>query len=74
MTIHTFGAYFGLTVSRVLHQPHEDKRKEQQDMGHGPDVFAVVGMELEPYNTRIIGMVREGLPPMLGHAVVPLYS
>eukprot|EP00076_Gallus_gallus_P029686 XP_015153896.1 ammonium transporter Rh type B isoform X1 [Gallus gallus] len=43
LTIHTFGAYFGLTVSRALHQPHEDKRKEQQDVGHGPDVFAVVG-------------------------------
>ncbi|XP_031462149.1 ammonium transporter Rh type B isoform X3 [Phasianus colchicus] len=43
LTIHTFGAYFGLTVSRVLHQLHKDKRKEQQDMGHQPDVFAVVG-------------------------------
>uniref|UniRef100_A0A8C3LNE5 Rh family B glycoprotein (gene/pseudogene) n=1 Tax=Chrysolophus pictus TaxID=9089 RepID=A0A8C3LNE5_CHRPC len=43
LTIHTFGAYFGLTVSRVLHQPHKDKRKEQQDVGHQHDVFAVVG-------------------------------
>lgn len=57
MTIHTFGAYFGLTVSRVLHRPHKDKRKEQQDVGHQPDLFAVVGMKLEPYNTRIIGVV-----------------
>ncbi|NXI57181.1 RHBG protein, partial [Chloroceryle aenea] len=38
-----FGAYFGLMVSRVLHQPHMDKRKEQQDTGQQPDVFAVVG-------------------------------
>uniref|UniRef100_H9H1H4 Ammonium transporter AmtB-like domain-containing protein n=1 Tax=Meleagris gallopavo TaxID=9103 RepID=H9H1H4_MELGA len=44
LTIHTFGAYFGLTVSRVLHQPHKDKRKEEQDVGHQPDVFAVVGI------------------------------
>uniref|UniRef100_A0A8C9F669 Rh family B glycoprotein (gene/pseudogene) n=1 Tax=Pavo cristatus TaxID=9049 RepID=A0A8C9F669_PAVCR len=44
LTIHTFGAYFGLMVSRVLHQPHKDKRKEQQDVGHQPDVFAVVGI------------------------------
>lgn len=45
LTVHTFGAYFGLMVSRVLYQPHEDKRKreEQQDMGHRMDVFAVVG-------------------------------
>ncbi|NWW32274.1 RHBGB protein, partial [Panurus biarmicus] len=45
LTVHTFGAYFGLTVSRVLYQPHKDKRKreEQQDMGHQTDVFAVVG-------------------------------
>ncbi|XP_054662467.1 ammonium transporter Rh type B isoform X1 [Grus americana] len=43
LTVHTFGAYFGLMVSRILHQPHTDKRKEQQDTGHQPDVFAVVG-------------------------------
>ncbi|NXS14677.1 RHBGB protein, partial [Neodrepanis coruscans] len=46
LTVHTFGAYFGLMVSRMLHQPHMNKRKreEQQDMRHKPDVFAVVGM------------------------------
>lgn len=40
-------------VSRVLHQPHKDKRKreEQQHTGHQTDVFAVVGMEFESYNT-----------------------
>ncbi|XP_062453795.1 ammonium transporter Rh type B isoform X2 [Rhea pennata] len=43
LTIHTFGAYFGLMVSRILHQPHLDKRNQQQDMGHYPDVFAAVG-------------------------------
>ncbi|XP_041253305.1 ammonium transporter Rh type B [Onychostruthus taczanowskii] len=45
LTVHTFGAYFGLMVSRVLYQPHQDKRKreEQQDKGHQTDVFAVVG-------------------------------
>uniref|UniRef100_A0A8C5U1Z8 Rh family B glycoprotein n=1 Tax=Malurus cyaneus samueli TaxID=2593467 RepID=A0A8C5U1Z8_9PASS len=45
LTIHTFGAYFGLMVSRILYQPHKDKRKreEWQDMGAQPDVFAVVG-------------------------------
>ncbi|NWX29221.1 RHBGB protein, partial [Notiomystis cincta] len=45
LTVHTFGAYFGLMVSRVLYQPHKDKRKreERQDMGHQMDVFAVFG-------------------------------
>ncbi|NXI63866.1 RHBGB protein, partial [Anseranas semipalmata] len=43
LTVHTFGAYFGLMVSRVLHQPHMKEHKEQQDVGHQPDVFAVVG-------------------------------
>ncbi|XP_053907153.1 ammonium transporter Rh type B isoform X3 [Cuculus canorus] len=43
LTIHTFGAYFGLTVSRILHQLHVDKRKKQQDTGHQPDFFSVVG-------------------------------
>ncbi|XP_005532342.1 PREDICTED: ammonium transporter Rh type B [Pseudopodoces humilis] len=45
LTVHTFGAYFGLVVSRVLYQPCRDKRKreERQDMGQQTDVFAVVG-------------------------------
>ncbi|XP_010562489.1 PREDICTED: ammonium transporter Rh type B [Haliaeetus leucocephalus] len=43
LTVHTFGAYFGLMISRILHQPHMDKCKKQQDTGNQPDVFAVVG-------------------------------
>uniref|UniRef100_A0A672UZ38 Rh family B glycoprotein n=1 Tax=Strigops habroptila TaxID=2489341 RepID=A0A672UZ38_STRHB len=43
VTVHTFGAYFGLMVSRILPQLHMDQREEQQDTGHQPDVFAVVG-------------------------------
>uniref|UniRef100_A0A8C8AWT6 Rh family B glycoprotein n=1 Tax=Otus sunia TaxID=257818 RepID=A0A8C8AWT6_9STRI len=43
LTVHTFGAYFGLMVSRILHEPHMEKRKEQQDTGHEPDFFAAVG-------------------------------
>ncbi|XP_039558111.1 ammonium transporter Rh type B isoform X2 [Passer montanus] len=45
LTVHTFGAYFGLMVSRALYQPHQDRRKreEQQDKGPQTDVFAVVG-------------------------------
>ncbi|NXD44942.1 RHBGB protein, partial [Copsychus sechellarum] len=45
LTLHTFGAYFGLVVSRFLHQPHKDKgkREELQSMGQQRDVFAVLG-------------------------------
>ncbi|NXN93304.1 RHBG protein, partial [Rhinopomastus cyanomelas] len=43
LTVHTFGAYLGLAVSRVLHQPRRDTRTEQQDVGQQPDIFAVVG-------------------------------
>ncbi|NWS77505.1 RHBGB protein, partial [Crotophaga sulcirostris] len=43
LTIHIFGAYFGLAISWTLHQPHVDKRKKQQDAEHQPDFFAVVG-------------------------------
>ncbi|NXB42289.1 RHBGB protein, partial [Leucopsar rothschildi] len=45
LTVHTFGAYFGLMVSRVLYQPHKDKRKreERPDMGQQTDFFAVAG-------------------------------
>ncbi|XP_025968614.2 ammonium transporter Rh type B isoform X1 [Dromaius novaehollandiae] len=43
LTVHTFGAYFGLMVSRMLYQPHLDKSKQQQDTRHNPDVFAAVG-------------------------------
>ncbi|XP_010191193.1 PREDICTED: ammonium transporter Rh type B-like, partial [Mesitornis unicolor] len=43
LTVHTFGAYFGLAVSRILHQPRVDEEKTQQDTGHQSDAFAVVG-------------------------------
>ncbi|NXR57624.1 RHBGB protein, partial [Rhadina sibilatrix] len=47
LTVHTFGAYFGLVASRVLWQPQEDKRRreERQDITRGQqeDVLAVVG-------------------------------
>ncbi|NXI39510.1 RHBGB protein, partial [Galbula dea] len=43
LIVHTFGAYFGLMVSRLLHQPQVEKRKEQQERGQQPEIFAVVG-------------------------------
>uniref|UniRef100_A0A8C3BG58 Rh family B glycoprotein n=1 Tax=Cairina moschata TaxID=8855 RepID=A0A8C3BG58_CAIMO len=43
LTVHAFGAYFGLMVSRALRQPRVDERGEQQDAGRQPDAFAVLG-------------------------------
>ncbi|NWU72593.1 RHBGB protein, partial [Pterocles burchelli] len=43
LTVHTFGAYFGLMISRILHQPHKDRRKEQQAVGQQSEVFAAAG-------------------------------
>lgn len=71
MTVHTFGAYFGLMVSRILHQSQMDKRKEQQDVGPLSDVFAVFGTELKSYSAGITDMVVEGPSPMLGKTYKP---
>ncbi|NWI21946.1 RHBG protein, partial [Crypturellus soui] len=43
LTVHTFGAYFGLTLSRSLRQHRADER-EQRDAGDSPDVLAAVGI------------------------------
>ncbi|XP_053331501.1 ammonium transporter Rh type B [Spea bombifrons] len=43
MTIHTFGAYFGLTVSRVLYRPHLDKSREREGSVYHSDLFAMIG-------------------------------
>ncbi|XP_054848108.1 ammonium transporter Rh type B isoform X2 [Eublepharis macularius] len=43
MTIHTFGAYFGLMMSRVLYRPHLDKSKEREGSTYHSDLFAMIG-------------------------------
>ncbi|XP_074836849.1 ammonium transporter Rh type B [Carettochelys insculpta] len=43
MTIHTFGAYFGLMVSRLLYRPQLDKSKERQGSVYHSDLFAMIG-------------------------------
>uniref|UniRef100_A0AAY4DQV2 Ammonium transporter AmtB-like domain-containing protein n=1 Tax=Denticeps clupeoides TaxID=299321 RepID=A0AAY4DQV2_9TELE len=43
MTIHTFGAYFGLMVARVLYRPHLDKSKHKNGSVYHSDVFAMIG-------------------------------
>ncbi|KAG9345292.1 hypothetical protein JZ751_009838 [Albula glossodonta] len=43
MTIHTFGAYFGLTVARVLYRPQLDKSKDKSTSVYHSDLFAMIG-------------------------------
>ncbi|XP_063803157.1 ammonium transporter Rh type B isoform X1 [Pseudophryne corroboree] len=43
MTIHTFGAYFGLVVSRVLYRPHLDKSRHREGSVYHSDLFAMIG-------------------------------
>nr|XP_008515035.1 PREDICTED: LOW QUALITY PROTEIN: ammonium transporter Rh type B [Equus przewalskii] len=43
MTIHMFGAYFGLAVSRVLYRPQLEKSKHRQGSVYHSDLFAMIG-------------------------------
>ncbi|XP_053350962.1 ammonium transporter Rh type B [Clarias gariepinus] len=43
MTIHTFGAYFGLMVTRVLYRPNLDKSKHKNSSVYHSDLFAMIG-------------------------------
>jgi ammonium transporter Rh len=41
--VHTFGAYFGLALSRALHRPHWDHQREHEGSIYHSDLFAMVG-------------------------------
>ncbi|XP_051055017.1 ammonium transporter Rh type B isoform X2 [Phodopus roborovskii] len=43
MTIHTFGAYFGLFLSRVLYRSQLEKSKQRQSSVYHSDLFAMTG-------------------------------
>ncbi|XP_017365498.1 ammonium transporter Rh type B isoform X1 [Cebus imitator] len=43
MTIHTFGAYFGLVLSRVLYRPQLEKSRHRQGSIYHSDLFAMIG-------------------------------
>lgn len=43
MTIHTFGAYFGLILSRVLYRPQLENSKHCQGSVYHSDLFAMIG-------------------------------
>lgn len=60
MTIHTFGAYFGLVVTRVLYRPNLDKSKHRNSSVYHSDLFAMIGtiylwMFWPSFNSAITG-------------------
>lgn len=44
MTIHAFGAYFGLAVARVLYRPALRDGHENDGSVYHSDLFAMIGM------------------------------
>ncbi|XP_069463259.1 ammonium transporter Rh type B [Ambystoma mexicanum] len=60
MTIHTFGAYFGLIVSRVLYRPNLDKSRHKEGSVYHSDLFAMIGtiylwMFWPSFNSAVVG-------------------
>nr|XP_033781397.1 ammonium transporter Rh type B [Geotrypetes seraphini] len=43
MTIHTFGAYYGLVVAWVLYRPQLDKSRHKERSVYHSDLFAMIG-------------------------------
>ena len=43
MTIHTFGDYFGLTVTWILYRPNLSQSKERDGPVYHSDLFAMIG-------------------------------
>jgi hypothetical protein len=41
MYVHAFGAYFGLTVAKVLH--HKDLENENEGSHYNSDLFSMIG-------------------------------
>lgn len=43
MTIHTFGAYFGLVIARILYRAQLDKSRQREGSVYHSDLFAMIG-------------------------------
>uniref|UniRef100_A0A8C9FV29 Ammonium transporter Rh type A n=1 Tax=Pavo cristatus TaxID=9049 RepID=A0A8C9FV29_PAVCR len=43
MTIHAFGAYFGLAVTLILYRPGLKKKHENEESNYHSDIFAMIG-------------------------------
>lgn len=62
MTIHTFGAYFGLMVTRVLYRPNLDRSKHRNSSVYHSDLFAMIGELLtvrDDVSRRMTPAIRE---------------
>lgn len=56
MTIHTFGAYFGLMVTRVLFRPNLDKSKHRNSSVYHSDLFAMIGKHLAQLDRSCVNL------------------
>lgn len=59
MTIHTFGAYFGLVVARVLYRPQLNKSKHKNGSVYHSDLFAMIG--------ELYSLIQTNRCPLTGH-------
>lgn len=66
MTIHTFGAYFGLMVTRILYRPKLEQSKHKNSSVYHSDLFAMIGNSRA--RTNITGTVTPR-PIRLQHAL-----
>ncbi|KPP78717.1 ammonium transporter Rh type B-like [Scleropages formosus] len=57
MTIHIFGAYFGLGVTRVLYRPNLDKSQHKNCSVYHSDLFAMIG-KLHPLRIFLVCSVH----------------
>lgn len=84
MTIHTFGAYFGLMVTRVLYRPNLDRSKHRNSSVYHSDLFAMIGellmMEMgvvysdSPHEGVLLGFLQVVLLGVLRSLRVFLWS
>ncbi|NXP37672.1 RHCG protein, partial [Leiothrix lutea] len=67
MTIHTFGAYFGLTVTRILYRPNlEQVHIQNATLAGGVAVGTSAEMMLTPYGSLIVGSIS-GIVSTVGY-------
>lgn len=60
MTIHAFGAYFGLAVARVLYRPGLRDGHDNDGSVYHSDLFAMIGMKVASFYQSEVHIQSEG--------------